>query len=227
MVRELGWAGLALVVCGVTTSNFASAQVLQNASFLGGSQFDHARDVTVDNQGFIYVTGGTDNPYWTTTQTILTPGMKESGSVQSMDIFVCKLDPTAQTIIWATRIGGPNYERAYAIEVDSQGYVYVAGRAGNGAPITNGAFQATFQGGVGASFYGNQDGYVLKLTPDGGSLVWASYFGADDALSSTIIRDIAIDADNNVYLAASVGSGAHYPAGVSAALSSGAVRCLS
>lgn len=207
----------AFVLCGWLVGTPTHAQVLHNVSFLGGSGFDHARDVAVDAQGFIYIVGGTENPYWPTTHTISTAGTPEAAAVLQMDIFVAKLDPTATTVVWSTRVGGPNYERAYAVEVDSAGFVYVAGRAGAGAPITASSFQPTFQGGFGSAFYGNQDGYVFKLQPDGSALVWASYFGTADTLSSTIIRDIAVDAAGNVYLAASVAAGWAYPPAVSAA----------
>jgi len=196
------------------------ADTFHSASFAGGSEFDHARDIFVDAQGFIYLTGGTKFPYMSTTNTIVNAGTPESGSVDRMDIFVMKLDPSGQNILWSTRIGGPNYERAYAIEVDAQGYIYVAGRGGNNAPTTSGAFQTTFRSGMGAAFYGNQDGYVFKLTPNGQSLVWASYFGTDDSQSFTIIRDIALDSAGNVFLAASTAGGTYTPAVASAFLNS-------
>lgn len=191
----------------------AWAQVLENASFVGGADFDHARDVAVDAQGNIYIVGGTESPYYPATQTIRKTGVKEACG-DPLDIFVVKLDPTGKNVIWSTLVGGPNYERAYAVEVDSQGYVYVAGRAGLDAPITTGSFQTQFQGGMSACFYGNQDGYVFKMTPDGKSLVWASYFGGNDPLSSGIIRDLDVDSQGNVYVVNSIRSGSSYPNGL-------------
>jgi hypothetical protein len=96
-------------------------------------------------------------------------------------------------------VGGINYERAYAVEVDPQGYIILAGRAGAGLPATVGTFQPTFAGGtVSTGAYGPQDGFICKLTPTGSSIVWCSYFGVADYL---IIRDMAVDANGDIYVA--------------------------
>ena len=127
-----------------------------------------------------------------------------------MDVFVTKFDPLGRRL-WTTIVGGPNYDRAYAVEVDAQGFVYVAGRAGSGFPVTSGAFQRAFAGGFAGSFYGNQDGVVFKMSPDGHALVWASYFGADDGAA---IRDLAIDAAQNIYVTTQHTLGSSYPAAI-------------
>jgi hypothetical protein len=180
------------------------------STYLGGSQFEHIRGITTDGSGHIYVTGGTTSPDFPVTggayQTVLNPGKPDSPDISPMDVFVTKLDPDGK-IIWSTLLGGPNYDRAYAIAIDQQGYVYVAGRAGKGFPVTRGAFQTSFQGGQEAPFYGPQDGFICKLTPDGSKLVFCSYFGTPDP---SIIRDIAVDPKGDIYLASGYSSG-HYP----------------
>jgi len=167
--------------------------------YLGGAEFDQARDVAVDSAGNVYITGGTVSPDFPTTpgayQRVHNPGTPESPSVQLYDIFVTKIDPNGN-IVWSTLIGGPNYDRAYAIEVDAQGNVYLGGRAGVGFPVTTGALQTQHMGGIEAPHYGNQDGFVAKLSADGSTLLWAGFLG--DA-SPYIVRDIDIDANGNVY----------------------------
>jgi hypothetical protein len=181
------------------------------STYLGGSNFEHIRDVTTDSQGKVYVTGGTTSPDFPVTagafQTTHNPGTPDSPSIDHFDVFVTKLDASGR-IIWSTFLGGPNYDRAYAIKVDNQGYVYVAGRAGRGFPVTAGAFQTSFQGGQSAAFYGPQDGFIAKLAPDGSRLIWASYFGTSDP---SIIRDIALDQNGDVYLASGWAAGAYEP----------------
>ncbi len=113
-------------------------------------------------------------------------------------------------ILWSTLLGGPNYDRAYAIEVDGRGFVYIAGRAGRGFPVTQGVFQPGFQGGQEAAFYGPQDGFLCKLTADRGERVFCSYFGTNDV---SIIRDLAVDQNGDIYVASGYSSGT-YPAGV-------------
>ena len=173
------------------------------ASYLGGSAFEHARDVAVDAAGNVYIVGGTMSPAFPTTpgafQRIHNPGIPAQPGINPMDAFVVKLSPGGQ-IIWSTLLGGPNYDRAYAVEVDAGGNVYVAGRAGAGFPVTAGALQTTFQGGQEAAFYGPQDGFICKLNASGSTLHYCSYFGTTDP---QIIRDVAIDTQGNAYLATS------------------------
>jgi hypothetical protein len=182
------------------------------STYLGGLQYEHIRDVTTDGEGNIYITGGTTSPDFPVTagayQTKHNPGSPDSSRISPFDVFAVKLDPTGR-ILWSTFIGGPNYDRAYAIKVDNQGYVYVAGLAGRGFPVTPGAFQTTFMGGQEAAFYGPLDGFVAKLKPDGSGLVWASYFGTSDPAG---IRDLAIDSKGDIYIASSYSSGTYPPA---------------
>ncbi len=196
------------------------AYSLDVSTYLGGSLFEHVRDVTTDSQGNIYIAGGTESANFPVTpgayQTIHNPGNPDSSATYRFDAFVMKFRPDG-SLVWSTFLGGRNYDRAYAIEVDSQGYVYVAGRAGAGFPVTSAAFQRQFQGGQEAPFYGPQDGFIAKLAPDGGSLVWASYFGTSDP---RIIRDIALDAAGNVYLGSGHSSGA-WTSAVSTAFANG------
>lgn len=190
---------------------------LDLSSYLGGVKNDWVRDVAFDSAGNFYLTGGTERPGIGYTTAILNPGTKESTSVQEMDVFVAKFDRTGRHL-WTTVVGGPNYERAYAIEVDDAGYIYVAGRAGRGFPVTSGAFQTTFMGGMETSSYGHQDGFVFKMAPDGRSLVWASYFGASDP---GMIRDLAIDTHGNIYVSSVRKAGSSYPPEVQAVFDRG------
>ncbi len=145
-----------------------------------------ARDVAVDAQGNIYVVGSTYSPDFPTTAGVLGPSFGGTS-----DAFIVKLSPSG-TVLWSTFLGGPNYERAYAVEVDGSGNVVVAGRAGAGFPVTTGAFQTAFQGGVlPTDAYGPQDGFVCKIRPDGTAIIFCSYFGTSDPW---IVRDVAVDA---------------------------------
>lgn len=169
----------------------------------GSGADDQARDVAVDAQGNIYVTGGTaDASFFTTPgayQTSFGRGLPptSTGSLGPMDVFVMKFSPAGQ-LLWSTLLGGPNYDRAYAIEVDASG-VYVGGRAGEGFPTTPGSVQPQFGGDNSAlGTYGRQDGFVTKLSLDGSTVLWSTYVGSG---AGEFLRDIAIDEQGRVYLA--------------------------
>ncbi|MEP6572538.1 MAG: SBBP repeat-containing protein, partial [Gemmatimonadota bacterium] len=172
------------------------------STYIGGTVETSIRDVVTDAVGNIYAAGGTSSTNFPTT-----PGAYQRTFAGIHDIVVMKFSPAGQ-VIWSTLIGGPNYDRAYALAVDPQGNVYVAGRAGAGMPGTQGTFQPTFGGGSPQNPYGPEDGVVCKLSADGGTLNWCSYFGTQD---DRIVRDIALDAQNNIFIAAAVDS-AFYPA---------------
>jgi hypothetical protein len=172
---------------------------LNFSTYFGGSNWEHARDIFADNQGNVYVVGGTASSDFPTTpgaydRTFNTSGTN-IGPAGYCDAFVVKLNPDG-SLNWSTYLGGGNYDRAYAVEVDDQGYVYVAGRAGPGFPVTPGAFQTTFKGTTpGGGFYGSQNAFVAKLSPDGANLIWASYVGIGE-----LSRDMDIDDSGNIYL---------------------------
>jgi len=165
------------------------------STYFGGGDWEHARDVYVDAGGNIYVCGGTASRDFPTTAGAYDRTFNFGDtSGDECDAFVCKFGPGGQ-LIWSAYVGGPGYDRAYGIEVDAQGYVCIAGRAGKEFPTTPGVFQPTFQGYNGGGYGGYQNAFVAKLSPDGSMLVWASYVGV-----AQLCRDIAIDANGDIYL---------------------------
>lgn len=102
------------------------------------------------------------------------------------------IDPVIE---YSTYYGGSGAEIGYDIAVDPSGNAYVAGTTtSSNLPITTGAFDEV--GRVGG-FSDPGDAFVMKLAPDGSSLVWATYLsgrGLDRLFG------IAIDGDRNVYV---------------------------
>lgn len=199
-----------VILVGCATPDQGSPDL---STYVRASGSEAVRDITIDREGSVYLTGGTDSPDFPTTVGVY--GRRHAGEI---DVFVMKLGPDGH-LVWSTLLGGPSLDRAYAIKVDSRGCVYVAGRAGEGFPVTPGAFQTEFNGGPPSGPYPSQSGFVAKLTPDGRQLVFASYFGARDDPAHPV-RDLALDADANIYLAASSSTGA-FPPSVAAAFRRG------
>lgn len=170
------------------------------SSYLGGSDNDVVRDVAVDGQGNVYLTGSTRSTDFPTTSGAYDETWNGGGQ-WLQDAFVAKLSPSG-TLLWATYLGGPNYERGYAIELDPLGNVIVAGRAGAGFPVTAGALQTVHGGGT--SGYGPQDGFVCKLTADGSTVIFCTYFGSS---GDDFIRDMDVDQNGDIYIASAQGSG--------------------
>ena len=164
-----------------------------------GGLYESPRDVTVDHEGNVILVGGTQSRDFPTTpaayQTTFATGGTSVGSHGDMDVFVTKLGPDG-SLLWSTFLGGPNYDRAYGVEVDAKGDIYVGGRAGDGFPTTRGALQTRFGGDDDPNgAYGEQDGFVTKLSADGTRLLYSTYLGDG---SNTIVRDIDVDAEGQV-----------------------------
>lgn len=176
-------------------------------SYFGGASSvelvgDQGRDVAVDSAGNWYVVGGVDRfsgaPF-------VPPLGRSIGNRDDEDIFVLSFDRFG-ALRFATLIGGPAYDRPYAVEVDDAGHVWVAGRAGTNFPTTAGVFQPSFAGDTNPNGpYGTQDGFVLELNPDG-SLAWATYVGGP---GRDFIRDLDVDGTGHIYAAVAAAVGAH------------------
>src|SRR5437867_4193639 len=172
------------------------------STYVGTPAFDMVRDVAVDPQGDVYAAGGTRGAGLATRA-----GGFQRAFPGNSDAFVMKFSPVGG-LLWTTYLGGSAYDRAYAVEIAPDGDVVVAGRAGAGFPVTAGAFQTAFRGGsLPNGAYGPQDGFVCRLTPIG-QRRWCSYFGTPDY---NVIRDVAVDANGDIYVAASTINGA-FPA---------------
>lgn len=162
------------------------------SGYVGGNDNDYGRDIAIGPDGSIYTTGGTQSSNFITTS-----GAFDRTFNGNTDVYLQRYAPDG-TLLWSTFFGGVNYDRAYAIEVDSQGSVYIAGRAGSGFPTTSGALQRTFGGDTSPNgAYGTQDGFAAKFDSNG-QLVWSTYIGSS---WRDFVRDLDIDSAGNVYLA--------------------------
>lgn len=200
-VRQSFWLFLlvAFSAWGHFTANALGAPYdIAFSTYLGGSDWEHARDVFVDPSGNVYVVGGTQSPDFPVTegafQTKQNMTGKKVGSGGYCDAFVAKFRSDG-SLAWSTLLGGPNYDRAYAVEVDRHGYVYVSGRGGPGFPVTDGAFQTEFRGSD-EGIYGWQNAFVVKLAPDGSKLEWGAYVGV-----GWLCRELSLDDQGDVYVA--------------------------
>ncbi|HKX32943.1 MAG TPA: SBBP repeat-containing protein [Blastocatellia bacterium] len=123
------------------------------STYLGGSNYEEARDLKVDAQGNVYLTGYTDSTDFPTVnaiQSVQSPGghcqLFTPDSVYTpSDIVVAKLDAWGASLVYSTYLGGNCFERGASIAIDRFGSVYVTGQTSSpNFPVTPGAFQTVY-----------------------------------------------------------------------------------
>src|SRR5262245_14868048 len=157
------------------------------STYLGGAGLDQGWEIAVDAAGNAYVAGNTGltNDFPTTAGALRTTNV--TGHRQA---FAAKLDP-AGALAYSTYLGGTLDTEGYGLAVDAAGSAYVTGYTkATDFPVTAGAAQGIYGGGT-------TDGYVAKLSPSGGSLVYATYLGAAGADRGWAV---AVDAAGNAYV---------------------------
>src|SRR3989304_2587216 len=86
------------------------------------------------------------------------------------DVFVAKLDPSGQALVYATYIGGAGIDVAVGIAV-SGGSAYVTGQTDSNAfPTTPGARDRILNGAA---------AFVAKVGPSGDALEYSTFLGGD------------------------------------------------
>ncbi len=155
-----------IVITVSTTSLIVSTRVdLGNidqyilCSYLGGSEDDLIRDMEVDSEGNLLVTGDTMSENFPITndafQTIFAGGEQDIHTV-SGDAFVSKFSPMGE-LIWSSYLGGSSNDGGTGVHVDSEDNIYVVG-------VTN---SLNFPVSGVHSSHGGSDGFVAKFTPEG------------------------------------------------------------
>ena len=151
----------------------------------GGSGDDYVNAIAVDGQGNVYIAGYTDSKDL--------PALEGAfrRQPQGYDAFVAKIDAAGRHA-WSTYLGGNDARSSYhqfvgdaawAVAVDAQGNVYVAGETSSTDFPTANAYQAFPQAAPRSPGY-TYDGFVAKLSPKGDRLIYATYLGAPDGSSA-------------------------------------------
>ncbi len=142
---------------------------LDRSTYLGGSGGDYAMKILLDDDGYTYLTGGTNSIDYPST--INSYNRFNNGG---MDAVVTKMNISGDHLIFSTYIGGDNFDGAYDIDIDDEGYVYVVGTTKSmGFPASDFAYDRTYNGGL-------TDVFLCKLNVSGKRLLYTTFFGGDN-----------------------------------------------
>jgi hypothetical protein len=161
--------------------------VIAYATYLGGTDSESAFDVAVSSAGEAYLAGSVTSVDFPVANPL--PGAPGAGST---DAFVTRLNASGASLIYSTYLGGGGTDNAWGIRVNASG-IYVAGSTTSQDFPRVGGLQTSNAGGLVEG-----DAFVLKLAPNGASVIYSTYFGGtkEDAC-----RGLAVDATGAVYVA--------------------------
>lgn len=181
----LGEEAYSFAIVGRDPTQTMLIDPLVYSTFLGGSGSDSGQDIALDSEGNAYVTGYTDSLDFPTL-----PGTYNADSRKYRDIFVSKIGPSGDSLLYSSFIGGAEYDLGQAIAIDGAGCAYVTG-------LTYSSDFPTIFGALDSTYNGTGDAFVTKLSEDGTSLVYSTFLGGNhDEKGNSII----VDTEGQVYV---------------------------
>lgn len=166
------------------------------STYFGGTSFDIFNDITTDNSGNVFVTGGTYSTNFPDTNAY------QGFNAGDEDAVIIKFDANGK-LKWSTYLGGTGEDEAKAIEVNNTiGSIYTVGYS------TSPNFPLNNEGGI--PFFDSVNGcsgscspkdiFITKFNP-GGIIQWSTYFGGDDnGFGFDVPNDMALDNKGNIYI---------------------------
>jgi len=147
------------------------------ATYLGGASYDSTSALALDQEGNTYVAVSTRGAGFLETN-LFELGPRNSGAVTAL----LKLSPDGE-LIYGSRLNSFTTASVFAMAVDSEQHVHVAGATYDGLiPTVNAAqpFPSASSG----------DAFVAKFTPDGRDLVFSTYLGGScgDSARALVIK---------------------------------------
>jgi hypothetical protein len=167
------------------------------ATYLGGNQWDQAREVIPFSDGSVLIGAQTSSSEMPTTVGVVQPqyaGDDPSlghGGVYGGDCYLARLSADGSKLLAATYFGGAKQERnVYGMELDRLGNVVITSMTRSiDLPTTEGCFQPKHGGGSGSSF-------AAKLSAGLDELLWCTYLGGSGDESPR--GGLALDTEDHV-----------------------------
>jgi hypothetical protein len=163
-------------------SRISASGELLYSTYLGGTEWDSATCLTLDDNGNVYVFGYTYSfDFPTTVDNNFPPGVIPFYSRP----FVSKFSAEGQ-MLFSMTFGGTGGDYPQVGTVDDQGNIYVAGNTSSKDFPTTNAFQSTLA--VHTNYY-SSDGFLVKIDPSG-QFVYSTFLGGS---LSDDIRSLVAD----------------------------------
>jgi hypothetical protein len=163
--------------------------VLSFSTLIGANNSAQVQGIAVDSSKNVFITGTT----FATNYPVL--NAFQSTNHGTTNVFVTKLNPAGNTILYSTYLGSSGFDNAAAIAVDKTGAAYVTGTIGAADfPTTPGAFMTSCTSICNTAF--------LAKFLSNGTLAFSTFMGG----SNSPAHALAVDAAGEAYIAGDSGS---------------------
>jgi len=165
---------------GFVLSLDGNASDILFSTFFGGSHSDYIQGCEADDEGNLYLFGGT-----LSTDLPCTPGAycRTLEGSASQGGFVARFTTTPPALDYCTYINGVGYDACFDVMVDADGRMFIAGATSattsTGFPVTPDAYCRTKHLG--------DDGYVVVLDPTGSTMEHGTFIGGDSSESCKVL----------------------------------------
>jgi hypothetical protein len=180
---------------GYNPSSLYTINPLIYSTYVGGSDIDIGKDIAIDEEGNMYITGQTSSTNFPTLNAYDSTYNAGTASV-THDCFIMKIDSLGE-LVYSTYVGGLFWEEGNGITVDAEGNVYVTGGTTSYDFPTMNGYDESFGGG------NSYDCFILILNATGNGLIYSTYIGdhyGDEG------HGICIDDERNIYIAGATAS---------------------
>jgi uncharacterized repeat protein (TIGR01451 family) len=155
----------------------STASALTFSTLLGGANsFNGVSAIGLDPSHNVYITGTTSQSTFPTTA-----GAFQTAFAGDSDVFVTKLNPAGNALVFSTFLGGSGANGASGLHLNSAQMVFVTGSTNSANfPTTVNAFNRTLSP-------ANTDAFVTALQPDGKSLYYSTLLGSSQTTAASAI----------------------------------------
>ncbi len=159
------------------------------SSYVGGTGFDAAYSIKLDQADNIVLAGGTTSPDFPTTA-----GAYQAAFNNIVDGWIARIANDGSALIDATLTGTMSFDQIYFIDLNANGDVFCYGQTAGNMPVTPGVYHNP-----------NSGQFLQKFSPDLSTLEFSTVFGSGTT-SGLILPNVSptaflVNECDNIYLA--------------------------